>query len=91
VLTGAYNYGRTAGIFGLMPHKERIITALNGGEKIHPGLFEPNVEKGISIAWQNMPNQAGGWAYYRNQAANPDYSAINQPQGRLVLATYLFQ
>ena len=86
VLTGAYNYGRAAGILGLMPQKERMVKALNGGEKFHPGLFEQNVEKGISIAWQNMPNQAGGWAYYRNQAANPEYSAINQPQGRLVLA-----
>ena len=86
VLTGAYNYGRAAGIFGLMPHKERMTKALTGGEKIHPGLFERNVEKGISIAWQNMPNQAGGWAYYRNQAADPEYLAINQPQGRLVLA-----
>ncbi|MBT8366611.1 MAG: FAD-dependent oxidoreductase, partial [Deltaproteobacteria bacterium] len=86
VLTGAYNYGRAAGKFGLMPHTERMLKALNGGEKFHPGLFERNVEKGISIAWQNMPNQAGGWAYYRNQAANPEYLAINQPQGRLVLA-----
>ena len=86
VLTGAYNYGSAARRFGLMPHKERMVKALNGGEKFHPGLFERNVEKGISIAWQNMPNQAGGWAYYRNQAANPEYLAINQPQGRLVLA-----
>ena len=33
-----------------------------------------------------MPHQAGGWAYYKNQAENPDYLEITKPQGRLVLA-----
>ncbi len=41
---------------------------------------------GISLAWHHMPNQAGGWAYYKNQAENPDYLSINEKQGRLVLA-----
>ena len=86
VLTGAYNYGEAARVFGLMSHKQRMTTALQGGEKFHPGIFERNVEKGLSIAWHNMPNLAGGWAYYRDQANNPDYLAINKPQGRLVLA-----
>ena len=33
-----------------------------------------------------MPNQTGGWAYYKDQAENPAYLSINKPQGRLVLA-----
>ena len=33
-----------------------------------------------------MPNQTGGWAYYKDQAENPGYLSINKPQGRLVLA-----
>jgi monoamine oxidase len=86
ILTGAYNYGGGAHTFGLMSHAERLAAAREGGEKLHPGRFVPNVEKGISIAWHNMPNQAGGWAYYKNQAENPDYHFINEPQGRLVLA-----
>ena len=69
-----------------MSHKERMIKALQGGEKLHPGMFRQNIENGISIAWQNMPNLTGGWAYHRDQAQNPDYLAINKPQGRLVLA-----
>ncbi|CAB1057062.1 hypothetical protein D1BOALGB6SA_1801 [Olavius sp. associated proteobacterium Delta 1] len=63
-----------------------MAAALAGGQKFHPNLFERNVEKGISIAWQNIPNQAGGWAYYKNQAENPAYLSISKPQGRLVLA-----
>jgi monoamine oxidase len=86
ILTGTYNYGEAARIFGLMPHAERMAAALESGEKLHPGLFERNVEKGISIAWQNMPNQAGGWAYYKDQAENPAYLSINKHQGRLILA-----
>jgi monoamine oxidase len=86
VLTGAYVLGQTARTFGLLSHSERLNTAIEGGEKLHPGLFRKNVEKGVSIAWQNMPGQAGGWAYYKNQAENPDFLAINKDQGRLLLA-----
>jgi len=86
VLTGAYTYGKDAGTLGTMSHQERSVKALEGGEKLHPGRFKRNVEKGISIAWQNMPHQAGGWAYYRNQAEDPDYQEITRPQGRLILA-----
>jgi monoamine oxidase len=86
VLTGAYMFGPSARTFGLMSHRERLAAALEGGEKLHPGQFKPNVENGVSIAWQNMPGQAGGWAYYRNQAENPDYLTINEPRGRLLLA-----
>jgi monoamine oxidase len=86
VLTGAYVFGQTARTFGLLSHEERLAAALEGGEKLHPGLFKRNVEKGVSIAWQNMPGQAGGWAYYKNQAENPDFLTINQSQGRLLLA-----
>jgi monoamine oxidase len=86
VLTGAYTYGKNARILGALSHQERSATALEGGEKLHPGQFKRNVEKGLSIAWQNIPHQAGAWAYYRNQARNPDYLEITKPQGRLLLA-----
>ena len=86
VLIGAYTYGRDAAILGAMSHQERSVTALKGGEKLHPDMFRRNVDKGLSIAWQNMPHQAGGWAYYRNQSENPEYLEITQPQGRLILA-----
>ncbi len=86
VLTGAYNFGEDARTFGLMPHQERMAVALAGGEKLHPGQFARYVEKAISIAWHNMPHQAGGWAYYKDQAENPAYLTINRHHGRLLLA-----
>ncbi|MDJ0819048.1 MAG: FAD-dependent oxidoreductase [Desulfobacterales bacterium] len=86
VLTGAYMFGNSAESFGSMSNAARLAVAMAGGEKLHPGLFKQNIENGVSIAWQNMPGQAGGWAYYRNQPENPDYMKINEPQGRLLLA-----
>jgi monoamine oxidase len=86
ILIGAYMFGRSASTFGSLSHEERLSAALEGGEKLHPGLLKRNVEKGISIAWQNMPGQAGAWAYYRDQAENPNYLKINEPRGRLLLA-----
>ncbi len=86
VLTGAYRFGSSARKFGLMSHAERLAAAIEGGEKLHPGSFKRNIENGVSIAWQNMPGQAGGWVYHKNQAENADYAKINEPQGRLLLA-----
>lgn len=86
VLTGAYMFGNSARTFGLMSHAERMAAAIEGGEKLHPGSFKRNVENGVSIAWQNMPGQAGGWVYHNNQAENTDYAKINESQGRLLLA-----
>lgn len=62
VLTGAYNWGRAALQMQAMSRPERLRAALAGGEKLHPG-FRGKVfaDNGVSIAWANMPYQAGGW------------------------------
>jgi len=88
VLTGAYNRGPLAQEFASYDQKKRIATALAGGAKLHPD-FEKKVyaDWGVTIAWQYMPFQVGGWA---SDTANtqPDvYKAITElPQGRLYLA-----
>ena len=63
VLTGAYNYdgdATTMGDFGL---PERLDLAMEGAKRLHPRFaeFVPK-ELGLSIAWQNVPHQLGGWA-----------------------------
>jgi monoamine oxidase len=88
VLTGAYNRGPLAEEFGKLDQQQRLATALKGGAKLHPG-FENKVyaDKGMTIAWQYMPFQVGGWA---SDTANtqPDvYRHITDlPRGRLFLA-----
>jgi monoamine oxidase len=63
ILTGAYNYDQDAIAYGLMKPEERLADAMRGGKKLHPD-FDQHVpiELGMSVAWQNVPWQLGGWA-----------------------------
>ena len=63
ILTGAYNYDKNAIKYGKMKPEERLVDAMRGAKKVHPD-FEKHVpiELGLSIAWQNVPWQLGGWA-----------------------------
>lgn len=69
ILTGAYNYDdgpgqENATNFGKMTPEERLKAAWKGLKKVHPNVTEAEVplDRGISIAWQNVPFQLGGWA-----------------------------
>src|SRR5262249_41883827 len=63
VLTGAYNYGETAQKFGALPLDQRLALAAQGAERLHPEFLQHvKTELGLSIAWQLVPNQRGGWA-----------------------------
>jgi monoamine oxidase len=46
-----------------MPLQKRLVEAMAGAKKVHPD-FDKHVpiELGLSIAWQNVPWQLGGWA-----------------------------
>lgn len=63
VLTGAYNYGETARKFGALPLDQRLMLATQGAERLHPEFLKHvKTELGLSIAWQQVPHQLGGWA-----------------------------
>ena len=64
-LTGVYNYDKDAIAFGNMSLEQRIMTARKGAIKFHPEFADTRLvpsDKAISIAWQNIPNEGGGWA-----------------------------
>jgi monoamine oxidase len=64
-LTGVYNYDQDALAFGRMNVEERIKMARLGAVKFHPEFADTRLvptDKAISIAWQNIPNEGGGWA-----------------------------
>lgn len=88
VLTGAYNRGAPAVEFGALPHAARIELAVEGGERLHPGFSDKvHVDRGVSIAWQNMPHQVAGWADEPADTQPDIYRAITElPQGGLYLA-----
>ena len=94
VLTGAYNRGPTAEQFGKLTQAQRIAKALDGGQNLHPstGGNDPGfkgkiyTDRGVTIAWQYMPFQVGGWAGLTATRQPEIYQTIIKPQGRLYLA-----
>lgn len=63
ILTGAYNYDDDAIAYGEMSLQKRLVEAMKGGQKVHPEFAQHvPIELGLSIAWQNVPWQLGGWA-----------------------------
>jgi monoamine oxidase len=94
VLTGAYNRGPTAEQFGKLTQAQRIAKALDGGQNLHPstGGNDPGfkgkiyTDRGVTIAWQYMPFQVGGWAGLTATRQPEVYQKIIKPQGRLYLA-----
>lgn len=67
VLTGTYNYDsktkKTAKEFGELSFADRLRVAREGAERLHPDFarYVP-MELGLSIAWQMVPFQEGGWS-----------------------------
>jgi monoamine oxidase len=94
VLTGAYNRGPIAEQFGKLTQAQRIAKALEGGQNLHPstGGNDPGfkgkiyINRGVTIAWQYMPYQLGGWAGLTATRQREVYQTIIKPQGQLYLA-----
>lgn len=86
-LTGVYNYDDDARAFGRMSLEQRIITARQGAIKLHREFADTRIvpsDKAISIAWQNIPNEGGGWANWDpgSAAHAAAYSRLLAPDRR---------
>jgi monoamine oxidase len=86
-LTGVYNYDQDAIDFGNMSLAERIATARKGAIKLHPEFADKRLvpsDKAISIAWQNIPNEGGGWANWdpNSQSHANAYARLLAPDRR---------
>jgi monoamine oxidase len=64
VLTGAYNFARNAARSGKMPVEDRLREA-RAGAALFGEEFAKGLERGVAIAWQNMPYIKGGWAQWK--------------------------
>lgn len=70
-LTGAYNYPPQADAFGALSLSERLHDAREQAARLHPEFNDRAIipeEKGISIAWLNVPYQRGGWAKWSSES-----------------------
>jgi monoamine oxidase len=84
-LTGAYMYGAVAERFNAMSVADRLRTAREQGEKLHP-KFAGSVEHGVAIGWNNMEFQRFGWANEADPTFEPNARLLSRPQGRFHMA-----
>jgi len=68
-MTGAYNYEDRAIALGKMTAADRLKVAKEGGALLHPEFNDESIVPtalGLSVAWQNVPYQLGGWAHWKD-------------------------
>jgi monoamine oxidase len=71
-LTGAYNYPPQADAFGALSLTDRLREAREQASRLHPEFKDRAIipeDKGLSIAWHNVPYQRGGWANWSSESA----------------------
>jgi monoamine oxidase len=79
ILTGAYNYGKIAEEFGKKDLDERRRIAREGAERLYRDFTKyVDVNLGLSIAWQLVPFQRGGWASWSWDPSTPQPWAYNR-------------
>jgi monoamine oxidase len=60
VVLGAYIFDQEHNAaFGRLPHRERLESALQAGEALHPGSYRRHVESGVSVVWHRMNHLLG--------------------------------
>ena len=93
VLVGYYHFADDAAEVGRLTPAERERHALTQGAKIHPQYPQEFDGRSFSVAWQNVPQNLGGWAAWDEEARARLYPVLNQPDGPFYLAgehlTYL--
>ena len=86
-LVGGYMAGNDAAEFGKMSCSQRLSVARSIAGKLHPEFLDDRIvppNRGISIAWQNIPSQLGGFPGLGQDRAEARmaYLRLLQPDGR---------
>jgi monoamine oxidase len=84
-MTGAYNFDERAVALGRMLPAQRLVEARKGAVRLHPQFQDEAIvpqSLGLSIAWQNIPLERGGWAEWGDSQADTDaYVRLLEPDG----------
>ncbi|ONH52366.1 amine oxidase [Frankia sp. CcI49] len=85
-VTGAYNFADVARKFGDLEPLQRLDQARAGAAELHPTFADKNIvptAKGVTIAWQKVPYQLGGWADWDPADAEHmvAYKELLEPEG----------
>lgn len=87
-LTGLYNFRENAVEFGNLSLAQRLKVARQGALRLHPEFAdEATVPQtlGLSIAWQNVPYQLGGWADWQADQQEEYARLLSPDQGRFFI------
>ena len=85
ILVGAYLWDSLGDSFARKPPPERLMTALNDGERLHPGYYSL-VRDGVSVAWPKIPFSQGGWCEWTDDARAQHYPALVAGEGPFFFA-----
>lgn len=83
-ITGLYNFGDNAIEFGNLGLMERLRVARQGAIRLHKEFENDEIvpeDLGLSIAWQHVPYQLGGWANWTD-ADSKAYTRLLEPDRR---------
>lgn len=75
ILTGAYNFSDNAIEWGNHEPQWRLDEARKGAKQLHGEAFSKQLNHGLTVAWQNIKTQRGGWVDWTkidDQTKDPD-------------------
>lgn len=86
ILVGAYIWTHDIGEkFAAMPPAARIEAALADGERLHSG-YRQHLTKGVTVAWKNIPYNAGAWATWSPDTRAQHYATLLKGDGPFLFA-----
>jgi monoamine oxidase len=81
VILGAYAWmPQAADRFAVMTNEQRLNTALDQGEKVHPG-YRGYMENGISICWHRMNHMMGCGSRWSEGLRETGFKLLQAPAG----------
>jgi len=90
ILVANYSTGDDARRLSDRPLADQFEASRAIVERLHPGRGS-ELSAPVSVAWHKVPHSLGPWAHWR-QPDSPEYTLLNQPDGRVHLAgDYLAQ
>jgi monoamine oxidase len=86
ILVGAYIWSTELGEkFAAMPPGNRVEAALADGERLHTD-YRRHLNKGVSVAWKNIPFSGSAWAEWSRDARSEHYSVLLRGDGPFLFA-----
>ena len=86
ILVSAYIWSDELGDkFAAKSPAQRLGDALDDGERLHP-TYRRHLNKGVSVAWKNIPYSGSGWSEWSREARGKYYGQLLNGDGPFLFA-----